>query len=95
MVARTGQHVRLTGFGDSSMSEKKFHDEPDGAAVFEWLETGGWIYVSNSEGKAKGSGGVSAIYFDKDGDVVDYQRLLTGTTMNCSGGKTPWNTWGK
>jgi hypothetical protein len=95
MVARTGKYVSLTGFGDNLMSEELFHDEPDGAAVFEWLETGGWIYVSNSEVKKKGGGGVSAIYFDKDGNVVDYRRLLTGTTMNCSGGKTPWNTWGK
>jgi hypothetical protein len=95
MVARTGQHVPLTGFGDNLMSEKMFHDEPDGAAIFEWLETGGWIYVSNSEVITQGGGGVSAIYFDKDGNVVDYQRLLTGTTHNCSGGKTPWNTWSK
>jgi hypothetical protein len=95
MVARTGQHVPLTGFGDNLMSEKMFHDQPDGAAVFEWLDTGGWIYVSNSEVITQGGGGVSAIYFDKDGNVVDYQHLLTGTTMNCSGGKTPWNTWSK
>ncbi|CAJ1968987.1 unnamed protein product, partial [Cylindrotheca closterium] len=74
-------------------STQGFHEKPDGAAVFPWAETGGWVYVSNSEVKEEGQGGVGAIYFDKEGKVVDYQRLLDGTTMNCSGGPTPWGTW--
>lgn len=96
IVARTGQQVELfspTG-SNTFLSQRNFHDEPDGAAVLDWHETGGWIYVSNAEVKNQ-KGGVGAIYFDANGNVVDYQRLLEGTTMNCSGGKTPWNTWSK
>jgi len=33
------------------------------------------------------------LYFDKKGQPYDYKQLLSGTTWNCSGGKTPWNTW--
>jgi len=38
-------------------------------------------------------GGVYGLYFNKHGDIVDYKQLLSGTTRNCSGGKTTWNTW--
>ncbi len=31
--------------------------------------------------------------FNKDGNAVNYKNIINGTTMNCSGGKTPWNTW--
>ena len=31
--------------------------------------------------------------FDKDGRVLDYRMVLNGTTSNCGGGRTPWNTW--
>lgn len=110
IVATAGQPVTLNGLpplqtsnsnGNTSSenvyykSSQSFHTEPDGAAIFPWAETGGWVYVSNSESKDKGTGGVGAIYFDKDGNVLDYQRLLDGTTMNCGGGPTPWGTWGK
>lgn len=33
------------------------------------------------------------LYFDKEGNPYDYKQLLGGTTWNCSGGKTPWDTW--
>jgi hypothetical protein len=97
VLARSGQKVLFTGNLDqqdkASYSSTSFHYMPDGAAAYAWQETGGWIYVSNSEVLDVGGGGVGAIYFDKDGKPVDYQRLINGTTANCSGGKTPWHTW--
>ena len=63
---------------------------PDGAAVFSRPETDGWVYASNSESS---SGGVGAIYFNSQGEVIDYKMLLSGTQRNCGGGKTFWNTW--
>jgi uncharacterized protein len=78
---------------DGSLSERAFHGRPDGGATFPDPRTdnpGGWIYVSNSEMKEMGAGGVGAITFDKDGNTVDYNRVLEGTSMNCGGGRTPW-----
>ncbi len=31
--------------------------------------------------------------FNEHGEVVNYQMILTNTRRNCSGGRTPWNTW--
>jgi hypothetical protein len=93
IIARAGEPVELKGLSNSQVSEKVFHMRPDGAAVFEHPETGGWAYVSNSEVLETGGGGVGALYFDKDGEVMDYRMLLQNTTHNCAGGKTPWNTW--
>lgn len=89
IIANSNESV---AFVDGSFSEETFHEEPDGAGVFSDPDTGGWIYVSNSE-KMRGGGGVGAIVFNADGEVVDYKKLLRGTSRNCSGGKTPWNTW--
>lgn len=40
-----------------------------------------------------GLGGVSALAFDAAGNVVANYRILRGSTGNCAGGPTPWNTW--
>jgi hypothetical protein len=81
IVARSGEQV-----GGSAYS---WHPAPDGGACF--ADGDGWIYVSNSE--VPSSGGVGAVRFAADGSIVDAYRTLDGTNVNCSGGRTPWNTW--
>ena len=83
VVARSGQLVEGTGY--------VWHGAPDGGAVFP-TSTGGWIYVSNSE-VGSGKGGASAMRFGPTGDIEKAYRILSGTTMNCSGGATPWERW--
>src|SRR5690606_22796769 len=68
-----------------------WHAAPDGGACFP-AGDGGWIYVSNSEIK-DGAGGASAVRFDARGEIVDAYGILQGTSRNCAGGPTPWNTW--
>lgn len=46
---------------------------------------------SGAEGSGKG--GVGAIEFNAAGEVIGYERLLTGTSTNCGGGRTYWGTW--
>lgn len=75
------------------ISNKSFlwHRAPDGGACYS-TEDNGWIYVSNSEMKDQ-QGGVGAIRFNQNGDIVDAYSILNNTNRNCAGGKTPWNTW--
>ncbi len=68
-----------------------WHSAPDGGACFA-TEDNGWIYVSNSEIKNK-KGGVGAIRFNNEGEIVDAYSILNNTSRNCAGGKTPWDTW--
>jgi secreted PhoX family phosphatase len=70
-------------------SSYNWHTAPDGGATFA-TPGGGWIYVSNSE---SGAGGVGALVFASDGTMVDAYSILSGTSINCAGGPTPWNTW--
>ncbi|MEW2359361.1 alkaline phosphatase PhoX [Spirillospora sp. NPDC029432] len=81
IVARSMQRVAGT--------RHTWHPAPDGGACFQ--DGDGWIYVSNSEVPLVG--GVSAIRFGADGTVASAYRILNGTTLNCAGGATPWNTW--
>lgn len=93
LIARTGQKVQ---FANGEKSKRSWHSRSDGAGIIPLnpenpLEEG-YVYVSNSE-ESDGGGGVYGAYFDKDGNMYDYKALLTGTTDNCGGGLTPWNTW--
>ncbi len=88
VVATANKRVKLSNGQRSSLP---FHGMPDGAAVFS-LSDGGYVYVSNSEMDSS-RGGVYAVYFNNRGDVVDYKMLLSNTTRNCAGGKTPFNSW--
>mmetsp|Transcript_37708 Transcript_37708/g.91757 ORF Transcript_37708/g.91757 Transcript_37708/m.91757 type:complete len:656 (-) Transcript_37708:53-2020(-) len=98
VIAETGKKVQFDTGGES---EKHFHSVPDGAGVFVDEETGRYAYVSNSEDSNIDWGGVGAIYFNAEGQVIDYKPLLgldpsnnlPQTRRNCGGGKTYWNTW--
>ena len=98
-IATRNQRVQ---YFDGSQSTELFHTAPDGAAVFEDTATGDYVYVSNSESAT--DGGVGAIRFNAQGQIIGYQRLLfkdpiSGvtskniTSRNCGGGKTYWGTW--
>jgi uncharacterized protein len=82
IVAQAQQPVGDTGF--------IWHFFPDGGATYA-TDDGGWVYVSNSEVPLQG--GVGAIRFDADGNIVDAYSILNRTTLNCAGGVTPWGTW--
>jgi hypothetical protein len=68
----------------------RWHVLPDGGATFA-TDDDGWVYVSNSEMLIVG--GVGALRFDRDGEVVDAYRILGNTSANCAGGKMPWGVW--
>lgn len=89
-----GSSIRIVAQSNKTVINNKpflWHGAPDGGVCF---ETGnkGWIYVSNSE-LAEQQGGVSAIKFNNDGEILDAYSILNDTNRNCAGGKTPWNTW--
>lgn len=86
VVAIVGQPVASTGY--------IWPPSPDGGATFVDHEVkGGWYYVANSESLSTQGAGVSALRFAPDGQIVDAYRLVGGTSVNCAGGRTPWDTW--
>lgn len=86
----TSRVVATTGTTVGGTSHT-WHAAPDGGATFATVD-GGWIYVSNSE-LDTGAGGVGAIRFAADGTITHSYSILSGTTRNCAGGPTPWDTW--
>lgn len=93
LLATTGFPVTYTSrFALRDESERLWHDQPDAGACFPKEETGGWVYASNAE-VGNGGGGVYALEFDAEGEVVKYYPLIEGTSRNCGGGKSPWRTW--
>lgn len=86
VLARSGEPVPGTVY--------PWHHVPDGAATFATGD-GGWIYACNSESPVP-LGGASAIRFRADGTIdgpAGAYRILTGSSLNCAGGPTPWGTW--
>ena len=90
-VTRIARKKRRVLFSNGEKSDIDYHEWMDGAGVIP-LKDGGYVYVSNSENDA-GTGGVWGLYFNKKDEIVDFKKLLGGTTWNCSGGVSPWKTW--
>ena len=86
----TPRVIARSGYPVVAGADYLWHAAPDGGACFTNAEPG-WVYVSSSE--TREGGVVSALRFDADGKVNNGYSILTGTRKNCSGGKTPWNTW--
>lgn len=91
LLAVAGDRVETPG-ADSSRSAYRWHTYPDGGAVFPRPD-GGWVYTSNSEVPIVPLGGCGAIGFNPQGEVDSAYSILSGTTQNCAGGTTPWQTW--
>lgn len=81
----------------SSSSDLFFQKQPDAATCIPKRNGEGWHYLINSEvnGGDIAKGGVGQITFGPLGEVEQYDMVLTGTKMNCGGGRTPWNTFSK
>lgn len=89
----TSRVVAVSGLPPLTTKAFLWHPAPDGGATYQTAD-GGWVYTSNSEVPSAGDlGGCGALRFDKDGVLIDAYSILTGTTGNCAGGKTPWGTW--
>ena len=87
----TSRVVAIASERPSPSSSVEWHRSPDGGATFLHPD-GGWVYVSNSE-QSRGRGGVTALRFAADGEILDAYPILRGTSQNCGGGATPWGTW--
>lgn len=87
----TASLVGITG-DTVGTTDHVWHGDPDGGACFAVPDSADHIYVSNAE-IDDGRGGVSAVRFDVDGNIIDAYPILAGTSRNCAGGPTPWDTW--
>jgi len=83
--------VAKSGEPPAGLPGYTWHSAPDGGACFPTQDSG-WVYVSNAEMRSN-EGGVGALRFDSNGEVVDAYSILANTSINCAGGATPWGTW--
>lgn len=90
-LAQEGKRVP-TPAGTAASSQYRWHTFPDGGAVIARPD-GGWVYTSNSEMPLLPLGGCGALAFNAEGEVENAYSILKGTTQNCAGGTTPWQTW--
>ena len=91
-IATEGLRVQYTD-GSGGQSSINMHSRADAAGVITDTSpsnVGGWYYMSNSE---TSGGGVGAFRFNANGDVMNYEMILTASSFNCGGGLTWWNTW--
>lgn len=65
--------------------------KPDGMTCV-WGPTGEYVLLRNHE-LEEDKGGVTSVTIDKSLKVLDEKWLQKGSSRNCSGGKTTWNTW--
>jgi uncharacterized protein len=88
-----GFSARLLGVSGERVSgtDYRWHGAPDGGACF-GVAGGGWVYVSNAELESR-AGGAGALRFDARGEPTGGYTILHGTSRNCAGGPTPWQTW--
>ena len=89
VIANTNEKVKYANGEESTL---RYHEQSDAAGIVS-LDDGGYVYVANSEKHGDEGGGVYGLYFNKDGEITEYEALLTGTNYNCGGGLTPWKTW--
>ncbi|KAL7451013.1 hypothetical protein ACHAWC_004317 [Mediolabrus comicus] len=87
-IAKTGTRVT---YANGGQSDRSYHGAMDGAGIA-ILPDGGYVYTSNAE-RSGGAGGVYGLYFNENDEITNYKALLTGTSRNCAGGMTPWQTW--
>ena len=93
IIARAGSPVQ---YDTGGQSEIVAHVNPDYGATFpdpRAINKGGWIYVSNSENRALGTGGVGAFTFNKKGKLIEFKNILNNSTANCGGGSTSWGSY--
>ncbi len=84
LIAASGAPIASNGYSMPAF--------PDGAATFvDPAQPGGWYLTLNHEVPL--GGGVSSFRFAPDGTVLGGQQILSGTSLNCAGGATPWGTW--
>jgi secreted PhoX family phosphatase len=98
------RYVRFGAAGELMANGRATPDRHDGMAAFSG-DGGQILLVRNHEigqGQPFGAnpydpacgGGTTTMVFDPEaGSLVATYASLTGTAVNCSGGRTPWGTW--